>query len=225
MKSTENLFDKIGQIITSLAAVIFVLISIITAMVLFSHTLFTSVFPASMQPWERTLAAWTMAIGFESTLLLTTVNTQHLNKRIPALMALCSGLIILFFLNGFDGSQSWLILSQRWLVGLMAAGINFVYSELFFAKWNERLQIIDRPMKLNQLESDLNAALSELNQARPKLNEINELIKYKSKIEAELVCPHCNVRQSSYGALHSHKGSCIKNPNSKKNKIVTNEHA
>ena len=130
-----------------------VMLATLIGMVLFSHTLFLSVFPPSMATWERMLATWFMAIGWEATVLITTVNTRHLNKNIPWIMAICSGLIVLFFIQAFDTTQPWLTIAQRWLVGSLAAAINYIYADLFYAKWNERTELIERPMKLTDLQS------------------------------------------------------------------------
>jgi hypothetical protein len=242
MKKIEALFDSIGSAITSLAAVIFVLLSIITGMVLFSHTLFTNVFPDSMTDWEKLVATWTMALGWEATVLLTTVNTRHVNKNIPGLMAICSGFIVLFFIQAFDDNQTWLVLIQRWFVGLLAAGINYIYSDLFFAKWKERDGFRQMPMKLMELESELIERESKLIQLGSKLIEresklielesklvelepkliereskLIELETFRSKVHSELTCPHCKTIQDNFGTLHAHKGHCSNNPKKKGN--------
>lgn len=209
------MFDKIGQAITSLGAVIFVLIMVIIAMVFFSHTLFTQALPVTMASWEKMTAAWVMALGWELTVLVTTCNTKHLNKNIPALMAICSGIILLFFVQAFDTTQTVLILCQRWFVGILIASINYIYADLFYAKWGERMQLIEQPMKLNELQSEVNELQSEVNESRPKIIELKELQRFKTKIDMELTCPHCKVKQIGFGTLHAHKGHCSSNPKNK----------
>ena len=88
MKPIYTLFDNIGHAITSLAAVIFVMLMTITGMIFFSHTLFNQVFPTSMSDWEKLVATWLMALGWEFTVLITTCNTRHINKNIPAIWPL-----------------------------------------------------------------------------------------------------------------------------------------
>lgn len=210
-----NLFDRIGQAITSMGAVIFVLMMVIVAMVFFSHTLFTQALPETMEEWEKMSAAWFMALGWELTVLVTTCNTKHLNKSIPPIMAVCSGVILLFFVQAFDSTQPLLILCQRWFVGILIAAINFIYADLFYAKWKERLELIDRPNKLNDIQSQLNELQSEVNESRPKLIQLKELQQFKLKVDQELTCPHCKVKQPTYGTLHAHKGHCSNNPKNK----------
>lgn len=223
MKKIETLFDTIGQAITSLGAVIFVMLMTITGMIFFSHTLFTDVFPATMALWEKMTAAWFMALGWEFTVLITTCNTKHIHPRIPVIMAICSGLILLFFIQAFDDTQSWLTISQRWFVGVLVAAINYIYAELFYAKWQERNNAQQWPLKLIELESTVNELQRSLNESQSALNEsqsimdektksLNELQRFKAKITEELRCPHCEVIQTSYGTLHAHKGHCLSNP-------------
>src|SRR5690242_14626133 len=116
-KKIERVFDIIGEGITSLGAVIFVMFMTITGMIFFSHTLFSHVFPTTMEPWEKLAATWLMALGWEFTVLITTCNTRHINKYIPVIMALCSGIIVLFFIQAFDNNKTMLEISQRWFVG------------------------------------------------------------------------------------------------------------
>lgn len=232
MNKVTVFFDKVARAVTSLAAVIVVMFLGITGMVFFSHTLFSRVFPDHMSEWEKTLATWTMALAWESTVLITTVNTKHINKRIPAIMAICSGIIVLFFIQAFDESLTLLELLQRWFVGILSAAMNYIYAELFYAKWKERQDSLTVPSQVIELQSRLDEAQrtvieaeSHLNQTQSRLdekllefsdiaNELTTLRAFKSKIELELVCPHCNEPQPGYGSLQAHKGHCPKNPRS-----------
>lgn len=219
----SKLFDRIASAITSLGAVIFVLLMIITGMIFFSHTLFLDVFPSTMEKWEKRLATWVMALAWEFTVLITTVNTRHINKRIPFLMALASGVIVLFFIQAFDDSITGLQMTQRWFVGIIAATINYLYADLFYAKWQERTSSLAMPRrieelnsKVHELEGGLNEHESALNDSQSRLNEVQsevkELRSFKLRVDKELTCPHCHTLQPSFGSLHAHKGHCSKNP-------------
>ena len=226
----KNLFDYIGRAITSLAAVIFVMLMTITGMILFSHTLFASVFPAGMEHNEKIAATWFMALGWEFTVLITTCNVKHIHKNIPAVMAVCSGVIVLFFIQAFDGYQTPLVLTQRWFVGILAATINYIYAELFYKKWSERNNFIELPLKVVELQSKVNELQSKIDQnqwlvddAQRTINEselahnetkekLKDLQRFKKQIESELTCSHCHVIQTSYGSLRAHKGHCLNNP-------------
>src|SRR5882724_7938941 len=98
----NQFFERIGNAITSMAAIIFVLVMTIIAMIFFSHTLFYEIFPPEMAGWEKSIATWTLACAWELTVLVTTVNTNLINRKIPIIMAICSGFIILLFIHGFD---------------------------------------------------------------------------------------------------------------------------
>lgn len=208
MTSTLKLSEKIARSITSLGAVIFVMLMVITAMVFFSHTLFSQALPDSMSQWEKIAAAWSLAFGWELTVLVTTVNVKHLHARIPTVMALASGVILLFFIQAFDSNQSWLIISQRWFVGLLVAAINYIYADLFYRKWIEFIGNNEAPIKLIEAQSKLNQLQSKLDQAQSKLSDYHELQRYKDQVIQELTCPYCYKIQSSYGSLRAHKGHC-----------------
>jgi hypothetical protein len=210
----------IAKAITSLGSVIFVMLMVVAAMVFFSHTLFTQALPATMSPWEKTSAAWLMAFGWELTVLVTTCNVKHLHSRIPIIMAVCSGIILLYFVQAFDSSESALVISQRWFIGILIASINFIYAELFYKKWQEFKDSIELPGRLIHLESSVNELQSALNQAQSKLTELHSLKQFKVQVTKELTCPHCGNQQSSYGSLHAHKGHCRKNPRNQEKEII-----
>ncbi len=223
METIKKMFDHIGRAITSLAAVIFVMLMTITGMVLFSHTLFTNVFPEGMQEWEKQAATWFMALGWESTVLITTCNVKHINKNIPAFMAVCSGIIVLFFIQAFDDQQTTLTLIQRWFVAILAAGINYIYAELFYKKWSERNDFIELPVQVNELQARVNELESTVNEKQRAVEESNseliqmkndcaELLRFKMKVDSELICEHCKMVQKDHGSLRAHKGHCSKNP-------------
>lgn len=228
-----SLFDTLGRAFTSIGAVIFVMVMIITAMIFFSHTLFLQVFPETMAPWEKSVATWAMALGWELTVLITTCNTAHISKRIPGLMAIASGVIVLFFIQAFDDSLTVLQYVQRGLVGVLAASINYIYADLFYSKWQERTNALQMPARLKeleaqveQLEADLQESDAELEQSQAKVKEftaelkeqereIKQLESFKAKIEQSLKCPYCSQAQTSQDALRSHKGHCSLNPKNK----------
>jgi len=60
----NQFFERIGYAITSMAAVIFVLVMTIIAMIFFSHTLFYEIFPPEMAEWEKSVATWTLAFAW-----------------------------------------------------------------------------------------------------------------------------------------------------------------
>lgn len=223
MKALTQFFDTIGSIITSLAAVIFVMLMTITGMIFFSHTLFSEIFPATMRGWEKAGATWVLALGWEFTVVITTCNSRHINRHIPLVMAVASGIVVLFFIQAFDGTQGALIIAQRWFVGLLAATINYIYAELFYAKWTERNQQQLLPRQLDetrttlvQLRSELDEARSALVQAQRDLDErgrkVVELERFRKEVQSELTCEHCHTVQKTYGALRAHKGHCKANP-------------
>ena len=212
MSNVSLLMSNLGRAITSLGAVIFVMLMEVCAMVFFSHTLFTQALPSSMAPWEKMASAWFMAFGWELTVLVTTCNVKHLDSRIPAIMAICSGVILLYFVEAFDLSQTFLIISQRWFVGILFASVNYIYADLFYKKWNEFNQNISLPGRVDELQSEVNQLRSTLVEAQSGMNELRSLKAFRAKVEKDLTCKHCNTPFETFGSLHAHKGHCVKNP-------------
>jgi hypothetical protein len=219
----NQIFDRIGYAITSLASVIFVLMMTIIAMIFFSHTLFYEIFPQAMTEWEKSIATWTLAFAWELTVLITTCNTQFIHKKIPIIMAVCSGLIILFFIHGFDLDLSWLEYFKRWFIGILVAAINIVFSGLFYSKWSESKKQKSLEERLKEVESDFNNQAIELARTISKLDasksDFDRLFSYSEELEvfkakeiSKLTCPYCQTIHKDVYHLTSHKGSCAVNP-------------
>jgi uncharacterized membrane protein len=230
MKVIARTFDEIGYAFTSMGAVVFILLMIIIAKTFFTHTLFLQVFPDTMSYWEKHIGSWVMAIAWDSTVLITTCNPKHVDKRIPMVMAVAEGVIMLFFIEAFDLSFTGLQIVMRWFIGILVAFLTYIYSDLFYGKWLERTNALQQPdqlqqlrAKLEQVEANLEHTAAGLEQSEAKVKqyaatirdyeaEIKDLTAFREKVEAELKCPHCEKIQLGYGTLRTHQGHCPKNP-------------
>jgi tRNA splicing endonuclease len=220
----NKLLELIGQAITSMAAVIFVLMLTIFGLITFTHTLFMEVLPISMSEWEKQLAAWVLSWGWEFSLLLTTCNTQFLNRKIPVAVALASGVIVLFFIDAFNSSLPVIEICKRIFIGLLISTVNYIFTELFYSKWKELQQNKCLSARVTELEATLSAKQSELIEATTKLDrsnlvlekltvQVTELEEYKKREIEKLTCPHCQQVLETIYKLTSHKGQCLLNPN------------
>jgi len=218
----NKLFEQIGFAITSMAAVIFVLILTLLGLLTFTHTLFFEVLPQTITGWERYLASWMLALGWEFTLLITTCNTQFLHRRIPLVAAIASGVIVLFFIEAFSFDLPTIELLKRWFIGLLVATINFIYTELFYAKWKDLHRTKDLNTRITELEQIVNVKTNELSTSQDRLAktnaEIERLVDYVAELEAfkkkeidRLTCSYCGNVFSTIYHLNSHRGNCEKN--------------
>ena len=108
------IIEKIANLITSLGTVIFVLLMTVIAMIFVGHGLYYQVFLKNMAPWQADVAAWVLSFGVETTVLVITCNVKYFSSRqLPVFFAICSGFIVLFFIQAFDLSQSSIDLSIR----------------------------------------------------------------------------------------------------------------
>jgi len=219
----NKFFEQIGFAITSMAAVIFVLILTLLGLLMFTHTLFYEVLPPSITGWERYAASWMLALGWEFTLLITTCNTQFLNRRIPVIAAIASGIIVLFFIEAFEFNQPPIELLKKWFIGILVATINFIYTELFYAKWS-RLQthrnLEDRISELEVQGMDKDKTILEVNEQLQKARaDVEMLTEYSTELETfkkkELgarTCSFCGKILPTLYHLASHRTNCERNP-------------
>lgn len=122
----------------TISAVILVLMLTIVAMIFFSHTVFYETLPDTMVTWERQVAAWAIACSWELTILVVVCNTELLvSKRIPIVLSICSGFVILFFIHAFESDLLRQEYLRRRFIGLLVASINIVFSSLSYRKWCE----------------------------------------------------------------------------------------
>lgn len=211
-------FETLGKAITSMSAIIFVLVMVIASGTFFSHTLFYEVFPKGMAEWEKSIATWTLACAWELTVLLTTVNTQYISRKIPYAMAVCSGLIILLFLHGFDEGLSPLDYIKRFFIGILVSYINVVFSSLFLSAWKESRKEKNLAARLSELEmlhlehaNELAKTRNELERSKKDFDQLflltEELEKFKKEELAKRTC-ECGVTLESIYKLTSHKSKC-----------------
>lgn len=223
----NKLLQRFGHIITGMSAVTFVLLMTIIGMIFLSHGFYLQVFSNVMQPWHATAASWALALGWELTVLVTTCNVKFVNRRLPLVLAICSGLIVLFFIQAFDSSQPFLELVMRWFIGCIVATINYVYSELFYAKWKEGIHGSEVSAQLEGLQLQYQNQSSELVEAKSKLSsslvlveemkdQIKELEVFREQEYQKRTCNICGTRFESVFKLSSHKARCRKD-NTKKN--------
>lgn len=219
----NKLFEQIGLAITSMAAVIFVLVLTLLGLIMFTHTLFYDVLPQTITGWERQVASWTLALAWEFTLLCTTVNTQFLNRRIPVVAAIASGITVLFFIEAFAFDQPLTELLQRWFTGFLITFVNLTFTELFFAKWQDVHRTKDLNVKISELEKVISSKSIEVNTIQDRLAKadsetarlseyVAELEVFKKKEIEKVTCSFCAQVFSSVYVLASHRTNCNLNP-------------
>jgi hypothetical protein len=219
----NQFFERIGHAITSMAAVIFVLFMTIIAGVFFSRTLFHGVLPREMQEWEKIGASYALAIAWELTILVTVTNVSYLNRRLPIVMAICSGVILLFFIHAFDTDLSLIEYVKRWFIGLLVATMNISFAGLFYRKWQNLHQQKDLNAQIAELENELATRTTELANNKSQLSaakaDFDQLFTYTKELESfkakeleKLKCPYCHGHYETIFKLTSHKGVCNQNP-------------
>jgi len=214
---------QIADVITSLGMVVFVLLMTVIAMIFVGHGLYYQVFIKCMPPWQAEIASWVLSFGVETTVLVITCNVKYFNRQLPVFFALCSGFIVLFFINAFDFSQPGLSIAVRWFMGLLVSGLNYVYSELFVKKFNDmqfttnllgEIEILKQhntgyTQKLSSTEAELANAKQDIE----KLTDyVSELEVFKRKEMEKVTCKFCKTVFPTIFHVNSHMRNCDSNP-------------
>lgn len=231
MDTKRNIFDRISEGINSHGAVIIVMFMAMSGMLVASHTFYGSVLPDYMSWWEAMIASWVLAFAWESTVLITTTNADLLPEKTADRMAICSGIMMLFFIKAFDINElrqlsiyeAILLTVQRIFVAILTAFISKIFAMLFHKKWNQRKAELGAPARNAELESE-NAQLkselaqvkSELTQARSELKEADSALvqaeAFKRVYDEQRTCPYCSRVMETPHSLTVHKGKCPQNP-------------
>jgi hypothetical protein len=171
------IFEDIGNIITSVYFVIMVMGMVILSGCFLSHILFYRSFPSDMGEWENIIASWTFGIAWECTLLIAATNRQHLdNENFVKVFAICSGILLLFFIDAFNTSFSFDLVNciQKYFAALLIGFVNYTYSELFYRKWTEHInksEFSKFEIMLKEYEVTINSLKHDLKLSQVKLLE------------------------------------------------------
>jgi len=214
----NKLLERTGHVITGMGLVTFALLMILIGMMVISHGLFVRIFTDVLEPAHASAAAWALALGWEFTVLITTCNVRFVNRRLPLVLAICSGVIVLFFIHAFDTTQSTTDLLTRLLVGCLITTINYVYAELFYAKWTEHNQQVGYENQVKSLAQESDKRQTEIQVAKQELQskkseiemlrkQVTELEQFKANEIRKLTCS-CGKQFETVYKLTSHKASC-----------------
>ena len=224
MTKFEQTFESLGNLFTSVAAIIFVMSMIILAMIFHTQTLLYRYLPADMSEFSRTASSIVLAVGFEFTVLLTTTNSQYLKGKWGAgIFAITTFFISAFFFEAFDFSQSLVIISFRFFASFIIAFVNYIYAELFTSKWEEykgHKKLKEKLEKYLEENKVIGNQLEQTNQTNQllqnQLKEANQRLEGLEKREKArlkyLTCNYCKDVFETEAALRGHKGRCMMNP-------------
>jgi hypothetical protein len=177
-KRLDNIFDELGEILNSMSLVTCIILLVIFAGCFFSHTLFFRVFPNDMTLMEKRIASWVLALAWEMTITVCTTNSNLLPKRTSKILAICSGIILLFFVNAISVKApiDWI---RDIFSGVLIGFMNYVYPTLFVNKWKQH----KTQKEASKYELELIQAQGEVSQLREALRLAQlELIEYQIKL-------------------------------------------
>ncbi|MEO5979680.1 MAG: hypothetical protein ABIS36_25860 [Chryseolinea sp.] len=112
---------------------------------------------------------------------------------------------------------------MKWFVGILVAGINLTYSELFFKKYQEHILQLDVEKQYHEIKSkhdlqseELTYRNRELADAKVEIEKLNTSISdlecFRERELMKLRCEYCSHQFESIYKRASHQGVCEKNP-------------
>lgn len=216
MKNINNL----GKFLTSVHSILIFLVLLIIGMVFDSQTLFYRAFPLDMPYFSKVIASLFLGIAFEFTVLITTVNSDKISKRIPLMLSLCTAIMTLFFFNGFEPNQTWDIYFQRFFVSILIAYMNYIYCELFVIKWREAQTEQSTLEKLSQVEQELSEVQLKLNNTQLELSKAKVELKNMDNYNSELLKNGATWNEKYTELERQYEALKLRTSRSKKNKAL-----
>lgn len=126
--------QKIAGYLTSFSAVLTGLLLLLGFMIFETQSLFERILP--MSSWKATMASILIAIVYEFSILIFTVNADKISKRIPIVLSVISFLFNLWFWEVWTGEM--IIRIMKIVVSGVLAYLNYAYCELFFSLYIQR---------------------------------------------------------------------------------------
>jgi methyl-accepting chemotaxis protein len=167
-----KLYTTIARSLTTLMPVIIGMFAITAYLIFESADLISARLPESMTGWTRIVASYFVAIGLHLTVLNTAINSRLVGRLYAFLFAIAAFLITAIYFDAFGhaGKTATEILFG-YLISIFIGLANFVYVDLFVAKWKEHLGNLD-------LEKQLAKANEELMMTHKELTTANEQLKF-----------------------------------------------
>jgi hypothetical protein len=143
-----------------------------------TQTLYFHAYPQHLEGWARLAASWFMALAFELTATIVTVNEKHNSTKSKTIVFAWASVIMtaLFLLDvQYDAQfQKIKIMITQVFLSCVSGYMVYVYADLFTQKAREKMVELNLEAELNSLQSKLKQLNYELNHEKGKVQH-NEL--------------------------------------------------
>lgn len=176
----KNLFSQIIDFIFDVNFITIGMLVVCSARAIETQTLYFHAYPQHLEGWPRMAASWFMALAFELTATIVTVNEKHNSSKSKTIVFAWASVIMtaLFLLDIQNDSQfqKIKIMITQLFLSCVSGYMVYVYAELFTQKAREKMVDVNLQIELNSLQSKINQLNYELNDERSKVhNSVLEL--------------------------------------------------
>jgi hypothetical protein len=169
----KNLFSQIIDFIFDVNFITIGMLVVCSARAIETQTLYFHAYPQHLEGWPRYAASWFMALAFELTATIVTVNEKHDSSKNKTIVFACSSVIMtaLFLLDvQYDAQfQKIKILITQVFLSCVSGYMVYVYAELFTQKAREKIIELNFEAELNSLQSKINQLHDELSIEKGKV--------------------------------------------------------
>ena len=191
-----QLFDDIGEFITSRAIVIILMVPFMWYRFYEFETLFMKWLPIpDLQ--SRQLASRLVSLVFITITLLFMVNVKRLFAGIKYILAATAFTLNIFFWAMGDELNIYFVI----FISAVIASMDYGQAHLFDVMWKERNQEKD----LEDLEEELESKRILIDTANRELNRLNPFVAEYNEIKAKCYCDECDRTFPSPQARNGHK--------------------
>lgn len=174
----KNLFSQIIDFIFDVNFITIGMLVVCSARAIETQTLYFHAYPQHLEGWARLAASWFMALAFELTATIVTVNEKHNSTKSKTIAFAWASVIMtaLFLLDvQYDAQfQKIKIMITQVFLSCVSGYMVYVYADLFTQKAREKMVELNLEAELNSLQSKLNQLNYELNHEKGKVHH-NEL--------------------------------------------------
>ena len=183
-KAFYQFFIGVAEFFRSLAAIILFLLCLVVFQIFETQTLFDRILPIDNST-KRLMASILIAIAYEFTQLLFTVNKDKIHKNSPLLIAIASFLINVFFFQAWKDENNipitntnadYIIIGFKFFMSALLAYLTYTYAELFLAKWEES-NITESLKQLSTIWKKRKQEINTFEQEKEKITTSNETLK------------------------------------------------
>jgi hypothetical protein len=190
----KSIFQQIIDFIFDVNFITLGMLVVCSARAIETQTLYFHAYPQHLEGWPRYAASWFMALAFELTATIVTVNEKHDSSKSKTIVFAWASVIMtaLFLLDvQYDAQfQKIKITITQIFLSCVSGYMVYVYAELFTQKAREKMVELKLEVELNSLQSKINHLHDELTIEKAKANN-NQL--QLAEAHLQLSCLQDNI--------------------------------